>query len=280
MLHLDAGDWTVALQPELGGTIAALTYQGRDILRPTLAGATNPLETACFPLVPYANRIADGRFMFAGESYVLPRNMAGQDHPLHGVGWLRVWDVDSSDAVSAVLVHTHGSDANWPWSYRAEQHVSLDETGLRVSLSVQNTTDRAMPAGLGFHPYFPAADDTCLRFDAGSVWLADDAMLPTERIGATHFADWSKGETVVRPSLIDNAYEGWDKEATIATLDDTITLTGEGTPYLHVFTPPGLGFFCAEPVSDMPNALNLADPVILAPGETRTIAMSLTVARG
>ncbi len=280
MLHLEAGDWQVALQPELGGTIAALTYQGRDILRPTPAGATNPLETACFPLVPYANRIADGRFVFVGESYVLPRNMDGQDHPLHGVGWLRCWEVQASDAASAVLIHTHEADANWPWSYRAEQHVSLDGSGLRVSLSVQNTTDRAMPAGLGFHPYFPATDDTRLSFDAKSVWLADDDMLPTERTGTNHFADWSKGETVARSSLIDNAYEGWSKDATIATCNDTITLSGEGTPYLHVFTPPGLGFFCAEPVSDMPNAFNLADPTILALGETRTIAMGLTVARG
>jgi aldose 1-epimerase len=279
MLRLESGDWRLVLQPDLGGTVAALTYQGRDILRPTLAGASNPLETACFPLVPYANRIADGRFMFAGESYVLPRNMEGQDHPLHGVGWIRGWDVESSDAVSAVLVHTHETDADWPWSYRAEQHFTLDVSGLRVSLSVQNTTDRAMPAGLGFHPYFPATDDTRLSFDAESVWLADDAMLPTERIGANHFADWSVGDAVVREALIDNAYEGWDKEATIATPDYTITLTGEGTPYLHVFTPPGLGFFCAEPVSDMPNALNMADPTILAPDETRTIAMSLTIDR-
>jgi hypothetical protein len=29
----------------------------------------------------------------------------------------------------------------------------------------------------------------------------------------------------------------------------------------------------------MPNALNRADPTILAPGETRTIAMSLTIDR-
>ncbi len=279
MLHLEAGDWKVALQPELGGTIAALTFQGRDVLRPTPAGATNPLETACFPLVPYANRIADGRFVFAGESYGLPRNMDGQDHPLHGVGWLRGWDVQATDAGAAVLIHTHEADANWPWSYRAEQHVSLDESGLHVSLSVQNTTDCAMPAGLGFHPYFPADAETRLSFDAKSVWLADDAMLPTDRAGANQLADWSRGETVVRSTLIDNAYEGWSKDATIATRNDTITLSGEGTPYLHVFTPPGLGFFCAEPVSDMPNALNLADPTILAPDETRTIAMSLTIAR-
>jgi aldose 1-epimerase len=205
--------------------------------------------------------------------------MDGQDHPLHGVGWLRSWDVQRSDSVSAILVHTHEAAAGWPWSYRAEQQFTVTETGLRVSLSVQNTTDRAMPAELGFHLYFPATDDTRLSFDAESVWLANDAMIPTERIGANHFADWSKGDAVVRSSLIDNAYEGWSKEATIATRNDTITLTGEGTDYLHVFTPPGLGFFCAEPVSDMPNALNMADPAILAPGEMRTIAMSLTTAR-
>ena len=71
MIVLAASDWTTVLRPELGGSVASLTWKGRDVLRPTPAEATDPLQTACFPLVPYANRIAGGRFAFGGREAVL-----------------------------------------------------------------------------------------------------------------------------------------------------------------------------------------------------------------
>ncbi|MES3151620.1 aldose 1-epimerase [Sphingomonas faeni] len=280
MLHLEAGDWRLTLQPELGGTIAALAYQGRDILRPTPPGATSPLETASFPLVPYANRIADGRFTVDGIDYHIPLNMSDQVHPLHGLGWLSGWAVEASDPVSAVLVHVHEGDERWPWAYRAEQHFTLEANGLRVSLSVENRDSKPMPAGLGFHPYFPADGTTRLTFDAQSVWLSTADLLPTKQASADHFADWSTGAAVARDTLIDNAYDGWSGTATIETADDIVLLAGEGTPYFHVFMPPGLGFYCAEPVSDLTNAINRGAPTMLAQGETRTVALSLTIGSG
>ena len=64
MLSLGCGDLTLELLPDLGAAVATLRYQGRDVLRPTPRGANDPFETAAFVLVPYANRIAGGRFQF------------------------------------------------------------------------------------------------------------------------------------------------------------------------------------------------------------------------
>jgi aldose 1-epimerase len=276
-ITLEHSGWHLSLQPELGGSVLALKYDGVDVLRPSPAAAADPLDTSCFPLVPYANRIADGRFMFEGESYQLPRNAEGQDHPLHGVGWKRSWTVEASDAVSATLQHHHRGDENWPWTYTAEQRFSLGDDRFRVTLSVRNLDSRPMPAGLGFHPYFPATTTTRLRFDATRVWLADDAMLPTNRAPANHFADWSLGAAVVRSSLIDNAYEGWGGTATIVEPAYGLTLSAEETPFLHVFTPPGRDYFCCEPVTDLPNAINRIGMAALPPGGERGITMFLRV---
>jgi aldose 1-epimerase len=276
MIALGHAGWSLTLLPELGGAIGSLRHAGHDVLRPTPADARGPLETACFPLVPYANRIAGGRFVFDGQDYHLPRNADGQAHPLHGVGWQRAWEVAAVDARSVTLRHEHPGDGDWPWAYAAEQEFRLAQDGLHLSLSVTNRDSRPMPAGLGFHPYFPATADTRLGFEAQSVWLADAEMLPTAPAAAAHFADWSAGDGVRRTSLIDNAYAGWSGEARIASPSGTLRLTGDGTPYLHVFTPPGEDYFCAEPVSDMPDALNRAPTVtVLAPGQTRRIAMSI-----
>jgi aldose 1-epimerase len=55
--------------------------------------------------------------------------------------------------------------------------------------------------------------------------------------------------------------------------------------YLVIFTPPGRRFFCAEPVSHVTDAVNLAAAGhpdtglrILQPGETLTSAITLTPA--
>lgn len=108
------------------------------------------------------------------------------------------------------------------------------------------------------------------------MWLADATMLPTERVAAAYFGDWTAGAAVPGDALIDNAYEGWDGLAQIGQRRGRITMRGEGADALHLFRPPGADFFCAEPVSHLPDAINRGGMDILAPGETRTLAMTLS----
>ncbi|MEN2786353.1 aldose 1-epimerase [Sphingomonas qilianensis] len=271
-MRIAAGDWVATLEP-MGGAIASLTRRGVDILRPTPAGARDPLAFASFALVPYANRIAGGAFTFAGGSHMLPRNYPGQAHPLHGMGWLSPWDVAASDEASATLVHRHAPDAAWPWAYTATQQIALDATGLTVSLALQNTGDGAMPYSLGFHPYFVRAGVQALAFAAEGVWQADAAMLPTTLAAPDTFGDWSRGAPLARPDLIDHCYAGWNGSATIERDDGAVTLSGIGTGLLHFFLPSGEAYFCAEPVTAMPDAVNRDAADVLAPGARREIAM-------
>jgi aldose 1-epimerase len=266
------------LQPALGGSVSALRQGGVDIFRPTLPGADHPLLTAHFPMVPYANRIADGRFACDSEHYALPRNVECQDHPLHGVGWLAPWTVEAAGDRDVTLGHRHDGDTHWPWTYAATQVFTLDDDGLRITLAVTNRDARAMPVSLGFHPYFTKAAVSAVSFAADGLWLADAGLLPTERVAADCLGDWSSGATPDPATLIDNSYTGWSGEAILARPEGDLRLVGEGTPFLHVYMPPDRDFFCAEPVTAIPDALNRTAPMLLAPGETRTIGMSLTTA--
>lgn len=277
-MKLSAGSWTLTLAPELGGAITSLRRSDRDVLRPAPEGATEPLLLASFAMVPYANRIAHGRFEAGGQPYALASNHDGQDHPLHGVSWLRPWDIEASEAASATLVHRHTADAAWPWSYRAEQHFALDDSGLSITLALTNEDEREMPASLGFHPYFPAGDDVSLRFDAEGVWLRDEQCLPSTLAPATVFGNWGSGGSVREAPFIDNSYVGWNSIARITRPDGDLLLTGENTPVLHLYTPPGDPFFCAEPATSMPDAFNRSTPVTLRPGQSYHIGMAIRTA--
>lgn len=276
-MKLEAHGWVLELLPELGGAIGALRHTGHDVLRPSPKGARDPLETGCFPLVPYANRIAHGRFEFAGQMHQLPLNFGEHPHSLHGLGWQVTWTVVETGADHVALVHAHDGGAGWPWAYRAEQRFVLAPGDMRVELSLTNMTDAAMPAGLGLHPYFPCDSDTRLTFAAARVWLADDTMLPTEPVAAHYFDDWLAGAPVAGETLIDNAYSGWESTVRIEQRWGSVGVQADDASVLHVYRPPGAGFFCAEPVSHLPDAINRGGMDVLQPGETRTLRMILSV---
>ena len=109
----------VVLDPRHGGAIREFHWRSRPILRPTQPGSgDNPMDMACFPMVPYANRIAAGQFNFDNHSVRLRPNWDRDPHPLHGEGWRSSWEVVHSDASSATLAFD-GGGTEWPWRYAA-----------------------------------------------------------------------------------------------------------------------------------------------------------------
>ncbi|WP_347302841.1 aldose 1-epimerase [Croceibacterium sp. TMG7-5b_MA50] len=277
-MELAAHGWRMVLLPAIGGSIGALEHDGRAVLRTGGAAADHVLETACFPLVPYANRIADGHFAFGGAEYTLPRNFQ-PDHPhtLHGTAWLRGWDVAEAGSDTALLTHTHTGDEHWPWPFRAEQRLTLAPDRFSLELTMQSMAEQPVPAGVGLHPYFPCAEATRLTFHAEQAWLADGQDLRTDAVPAKRFGDWAAGAAVRGDTLIDNSFSGWNGQAVIGQHDHTVRLATDGATDCHLYRPPAGAFFCLEPVSHLPDAINREGMALLAPGATRTVSMTLTV---
>jgi aldose 1-epimerase len=279
LIHLRAGSSEAMLLPHLGGAIGSFSVAGRAVLRPTASAAAHPLDSASFPLVPYCNRIARGRFTFDGEDHALPRNVPEFAHPLHGLGWLKTWTVDRQTVDSALLSCTHEADADWPWDWSATQHFMLEDGALRVTLDAVNRSSRPMPCGLGHHPYLVRRPGAVLAFTAKGVWRNDADDLPVEAMPADSFGDFAKGAEPQGAGMIDNCWHGWDGTA---TWDKTIIVSSPEARYLHVFAPPGKDFICLEPTSQMPDAVNrppfaAAGGRVLSAGATQRLAMEIRV---
>jgi aldose 1-epimerase len=282
VIALEAGDWRATLLPGLGGAIGSLDRRGEPVLRPTPDGADDPLQVACFPLVPYANRIADGRFAFGGREVRLTPTPRFEPHALHGNGWRSAWTVADVEEASATLALEHPA-GEWPWAWRAEQRFALDADGLTVVLTLRNLSGEPMPAGLGLHPYFVRRADTVLRLRSDAVWLPDGSLIPRTTGRPDAVVDWSGGARVAEAPFVDHAYSGWDGLAEIAGAGPRITLTAEGSRWVHVYVPVGEDYFCVEPVNHRPNGLNApegedAGVRILAPGQAATLNMRITAA--
>ncbi len=281
MIALLAGKFRLVLDPATGGAIAGLEYDGIELLRPVAdarLGAQRGQAVAAYPLIPYANRIAWGRFSFGGQSFQLARNFGNHPHTIHGNAWMHPWVVVRSDATSALLAFDYapaGGDAHeWPYAYCAKQQFVLDGQCLTITLSVENRDTRPWPAGLGLHPYVARTPRTTLRFEADTVWTTDADSLPGERQAVEGDTEFDRGRDV-SAAAIDNCFAGWGGEATVHWPEHDLTLTLSATlplDHLQLYTPAGRDFLGLEPVSNMPDAINRMDAVsdqglrVLAPG--------------
>src|SRR4051794_10841131 len=130
ILKLAAGRLRLELSPSVGGAISAFEWADGDAPRPILRKNHSPLQkvldAASFPLVPYVNRIRDGRFTFRGRKVRIAPNLPGGPSPLHGQGWLNPWSVEETSERRASLGFRH-APGEWPWAYEARQEFELDE---------------------------------------------------------------------------------------------------------------------------------------------------------
>ncbi|MET0919484.1 MAG: aldose 1-epimerase, partial [Burkholderiales bacterium] len=250
--ELVAGAARATLLPHIGGAIASFAWRGLDVLRPMpvdARAAGNVRLAACYPLVPYSNRIRNARLRFDDADHALARNFGDHPHAIHGVGWQRGWRIERASASSAVTTLEHlarGDDAQaWPWPFRATQSFDLtardDAASLVATLTISNTGGTPFPFGLGWHPFFPRDASTTLRFDAREVWRNDATQLPVERLPAA--GSWSfatprdPGE-----AAIDNVFGGWSGVATIASSARGLTTTlaaDRACDRLVVYAPAG-----------------------------------------
>ena len=248
---LAAGEMACAIAPGLGGAILSLRHGGRDVLR-SCDRAQDVLDAACFPLVPFANRIAYGRLHFADEAARLAIDPEGSPHALHGHGWRRAWMVGEVGPAHAVLNMDSNNERGWPWHYSATQRLALTGDALTLELAItSHEPKRAMPAGLGIHPYFDRPGPVWLTARAGSTWRNDPTGLACEEVASARFA----GSPVALDGCegLDNFFSSPDPRILIERADMIVALEGEGAGF-HLYCPPGQPWFCVEPVSHAPNS--------------------------
>jgi aldose 1-epimerase len=279
LFTLDNAAWQVRVAPSLGGAIVDARWHGRAVLRPMPEAellARNVRKSACYPLVPFSNRIAFGSFTFGGTRYMLDPNLAGMPHAIHGVGFQQAWRTESHDAQAIHMTLTHTPDTHWPFAFDARQSMSLDGDTLVLTLRVRNTDGRSAPCGAGWHPFFPldtGAGATRLHTEWTAMLVGDANDLPCAVTQPPSFG-------AIDDTVVDNCFTGWKRQAQIDTPHHRATLeASENLPCAVFFRPAGASFFAFEPVSHANNAINGQSPPmhVLAPGETLDARVTLSI---
>lgn len=274
---------------EVGGGVRAYTWGGRPVLDPYAAGAMCDGAHGT-PLVPWPNRLGDGRYTFDGHAYQVPLTEPSKRNAIHGLLRWRPWRAVAHEADRVVMSARIHPMPGYPFAVDVEVDYSLDAGGLTVRTTAVNRGDAAAPYGCGQHPYLSPGDgliDGCrLELDASTrVTTDDERQLPTgtEPVGGTRF-DLRSGR-ILAGDRIDHAFtdlarDGSGRARARLTGPDghTAELWVDGAyPYLEIYTGDtlapdrrrrGLG---VEPMTCPPDAFRSGvDVVRLEPGRSHT----------
>jgi aldose 1-epimerase len=240
------------------------------------------------PLMPWPNRVRDGRYEFDGSDQQLPITEVETQTAIHGLVRWANWTVSDREENRVVMAHRLHPQPGWPGVLDLAIEYALDEAGLTVVTTVTNAGGAPCPFGAGFHPYLSLGatrvDAITLQAPARRYLEADEQGLPT---GVREVADTSldyRQPRNVGDARLDTCFTDlvrdsdrlarvrmWTpaREATL-WLDDAFT-------YLMLFTgdtlPPdhrrrGLAI---EPMSCPPDALRSGEGLIrLEPGDRFT----------
>ena len=241
------------------------------------------------PLMPWPNRLRDGRYTYGGESFQLGLSEPSTATAIHGLVRWANWTVARRSAAHVRMEHVLHAQAGYPYVLALAIEYALDDHGLTVHTEATNRGAAPCPFGAGAHPYLAAGTatiDSCLlQVPAARRLRTDEHSLP---IGSDAVADTDydfRGARPIGATQLDTGYYELARDADArarVTLSDpatsrTVTLwQDENYPYVMVFTGDALPEpgrrrqgLAVEPMTCAPDAFNSGDGLLtLAPGQT------------
>ena len=272
---------------EVGGGIREYEAGGRPVLDPF------PADRICdgahgAPLIPWPNRLADGRYSFDGEDFQVDLTEPAKNNAIHGFFLWRPWSAVEHEQDRVVMKARLHPMPGYPFRLDLSIVYTLGDDGLTVSTIAENSGDRTCPYGHGQHPYLSPGhgliDDCTLQIPGRTRITTDvERQLPTgpEAVEGTPF-DFT-GPRTLGDTAIDFAFTDLDRDRdgrAWTRLGGTDGCSAEiwvdeTYPFVEIYTGDtlepdrarrGLG---TEPMTCAPDGFNSGDGLLrLEPGET------------
>jgi aldose 1-epimerase len=288
--------WQVGIVPETGSATAfGRVWSGGewlDVMRPTApADYGNASNCASFIMLPWANRLRDARFRYAGREYQLqPSSSDGT--AIHGAVRRLPWKAESAEATRAVNTF-HSTDfepdkINFPWKFSARAEFRLDGRDFITTVTLTNEDTVPFPAGFGHHPYFArdAANAVQLEIPCDAYFVLTNALASAPPVPITPELDF-RAQKALGTRVYENLLTGrlGEMAARLVYPQVSVSMWADAL-FKHVllFAPEGKPFFAVEPQTNANDGFNLYDRGIaengvfeLAPGDSKSGTVTLRI---
>lgn len=267
---------------QVGAALRALTVDGVDLVPRYPDDVPTPAASGVV-LVPWPNRIRDGRYSFDGADLQLAISEPKFGNASHGLLRFGAYEPIEQSDERLVLGADVVPQTGYPFHLRTRVTFSLRNDGLHVAHDIENVGATAAPVALGVHPYLqiggvPTAD-LVLRSTGTTTLVLDDRNIPVDEVPVGAGTDLRAGVRLGDAAL-DNGYRGLDRDAE-GLAHHTLTAPDgarvelwqdEGFRWAQVFTTdryPGHSLAVAiEPMTAPANAFATGDDLErLEPGD-------------
>lgn len=232
-------------------------------------------------LMPWPNRIRDGKYSFGGHNLQLALTEPKRSHASHGLARWAAWSVEEHTATSVSLTYRVMAQSGYPWTVDLHVLYDLGPDGLTVTQTATNLSGEPAPYACGAHPYLAVGegiDHLELTLPAGTRTLTDDRLIPTETVPVDGEHDFRAGRAI-GGVVLNETFGDLTRESGIATATLRDRSTGNGValwvdekiPWLLLYSAddvPGKErrSLAIEPMTAPANAFNSGtDLVTLAP---------------
>jgi aldose 1-epimerase len=277
-----------AVVVEVGGGLRKYTLDGRNLLDGYGADEMSSSGRGQV-LIPWPNRIQDGRYSFDGQDHQLPLDDVEEQDAIHGLVRWGSWIAGERAENRVVMEHALHPQPGYPFSLALSVEYLLTEEGLLVRTTATNRGSRPCPYGSGNHPYLAFSgsrvDSLTLRVPANTLLRSDERGIPVDRlpVGETDY-DFRRPRAIGATEL-DHAFtdlvraENGRARVELQDPDTGTELTlwvDETYPYVMVFTGDPLPdvsrrSLAVEPMTCPPNAFRSGEQLIrLEPGRSFT----------
>ena len=269
---------------EVGGGLRSLSVGDREVL-----DGYGPDEMCTSGrgqvLMPWPNRLADGRYEFDGRDHQLPLTEPENRNAIHGlVRWASWRAADRSDG-RVLMEHVIRPQPGYPFTVGLTIEYTLSDLGLSVRSTATNLGRTRCPFGAGAHPYVrldaETIDALSLHVPARTVLQSDERGLPSGAIPVDGTEYDFRRPRAVDSVKLDNCFADLEPDGdgrTRAVLHDPsgrslVVWAGEGYRYVMVFSGDPLPdvarrSIAIEPMTCPPNAFRTGESLIaLEPGE-------------
>lgn len=280
-----------AVVTESGGALRLLDHGGRALVDgfgedEMSSGGRGQL------LMPWPNRIRDGRYSFGGREHQLALTEPKRSNASHGLARWVAWTLEEHTANSVSLVHRVMAQSGYPWAVDLHVLYDLGADGLTVTQTATNLSGEAAPYACGAHPYLcvgEGIDHLELTLPASTRTLVDDRLIPVETVPVDAEHDF-RTPRAIGSTAFDETYGDLSRDEGLATATLRDPASGNGVAlwvderisWLLLYSAddaPGLErrSLAVEPMTAPPNAFNSGtDLVTLAPAGEPGDELSVT----
>jgi aldose 1-epimerase len=241
-------------------------------------------------LLPWPNRVEDGRYSFAGHDHQLALTEPGRRNAIHGLVRWANWRATAIAGDRVVMEHVLHPQPGYPFTLGLAVEYRLGAGGLTVTTTATNLGSGPCPYGAGAHPYLTVGtdrvDDVLLRLPASAYLHHDERGIPREeRLTVRSPFDFTRPKRV-GSLMMDIAFTGLTGgEAVVASPDGArrVRLWWDAAHrWVMAYTGDGLEpgrrrrSLAIEPMTCPPNAFATGEGLrVLEPGESWTTAWGI-----